>query len=305
MKYKFADYSLYIILILLFLILSIIFVEEYVNNEIEQYKGYNDFTRGDIVMTLSYNKDPLLQYHAIRYVQSFNTDNKVSKGDLIYDFASYEFIPILNYLNKKSENVTLINSFSKIMNFMLDFNSATIGLAENILVEQSNGKYYVYEKGIYTYKVKKDVISKEMFEKMYSEYLASENCINVDENIAYRLFKNKNINSLYSYSEIKDNINYNYEKFYESNEDLIVIEIANDLEKFANFLYKEYLFIDSNDKRYLKKNIDTSILELSFNFTEGDRIYNAASKYYTHNYKLDINDVWEQLAEKGYPKIYS
>lgn len=235
MKKKIINNILYIILTILFVLLAFFFLKEYIDNERKQYEAYSDFSRGDIVMTLSYNKASEIYYHAIRYVQQFTNEKKISKGDLVYDFASYDFIPILNYLNKKTENERLINSFSGIMNFLLDYNSATIGLAEDVLVEQENGKYYIYKNNIYIYETKKEVISKMAFQKIYKEYLEKNNCLSVEENLVKRLFANKEINSNYTYNEIEKNIISNYSNFYKNNEEIIVSAISDDLEKFVDF----------------------------------------------------------------------
>ena len=307
MKKKFKNNISYIILIILFVLLLLFFIKEYIDNEKQQYTNFNDMTRGDIVMGLSYNKDNVVYYDYLRYVQMFTNDKKISKGDLIYDFATYKFVPILNYLNKKNENEELVNSFSEIMEFLVDFNSATIGFAEDIFVVQPDGKYYTYEDGIYTYNISKGVVSKNAFIKMYNEYLETINCKNVEKNFINQLLKIDKINSKYTYSQLTEIISTNYNKFYKDNENEIIKVISNDLSMFAKFLYTDYIFIDrdNNDKRYLLKDVETDLLEISFDFTEGDRIYEQTSKYFTHNYILDINDVWEQLKEKGYPKLYT
>lgn len=307
MKKKFKNNISYIILIILFVLLLLFFIKEYIDNEKQQYTNFNDMTRGDIVMSLSYNKDNVVYYDYLRYVQMFTNDKKISKGDLIYDFATYEFVPILNYLNKKNENEELVNSFSEIMEFLVDFNSATIGFAEDIFVVQPDGKYYTYEDGIYTYNVSKEVVSKNAFIKMYNEYLETINCKSDEKNFINQLLKIDKINSKYTYSQLTEIISNDYNKFYKDNENEIIKVISNDLSMFAKFLYTDYIFIDrdNNDKRYLLKDVETDLLEVSFDFTEGDRIYERTSKYFTHNYILDINDVWEQLKEKGYPKLYT
>ena len=307
MKKKIKNNISYIILIILFVLLLVFFIKEYIDNEKQQYTNFNDMTRGDIVMSLSYNKDNVVYYDYLRYVQMFTNDKKISKGDLIYDFATYEFVPILNYLNKKNENEELISSFSGIMEFLVDFNSATIGFAEDIFVVQPDGKYYTYKDGIYTYNTSKEVVSKNAFIKMYNEYLETINCKNVEKNFINQLLKIDKINSKYTYSQLTEIISNDYNEFYKDNENEIIKVISNDLSMFAKFLYTDYIFIDrdNNDKRYLLKDVETDLLEISFNFTEGDRIYEWNSKYFTHNYILDINNVWDQLKEKGYPMLYS
>lgn len=307
MKKKTLNDKLYIVLVILFVLLSSVFIREYINKEKKEYDGYNDFSRADIVMTLSYNKDAVLQFHAIRYVQLFSDCKKTSKGDLVYDFATYDFIPILNYLNESNESEKLVTSFSGIMQFLVDYNSATIAAAEDMLVEQPNGRYFKYENKKYIYETKKEVISKKAFIKMYKEYLETINYNDTEENFINKLLKNKDISSKYTYKEIEKSIQSNYNKFYKENEQVIISVISSDLDDFVKFLYTDYMFIDelNNDKRYLLKDVETDTLEVSFKFTKGDRIHNSASKYYTHNYVLDIYDVWEQLREKGYPMLYS
>ena len=103
-------------------------------------------------------------------------------------------------------------------------------------------------------------------------------------------------------------INYEYYKiFYYGNEKEILEVITEDLENFIKYIYTYYIYLDTsnNDNLVLLKEIATEPIELEFNLTVADRIYNSVSKYYKYSYKLDINDVWEQLEKKGYPKIYS
>ena len=142
---------------------------------------------------------------------------------------------------------------------------------------------------------------------MYKEYLETINYNDTEENFINKLLKNKDISSKYTYKEIEKSIQSNYNKFYKENEQVIISVISSDLDDFVKFLYTDYMFIDelNNDKRYLLKDVETDTLEVSFKYTKGDRIHNSASKYYTHNYVLDIYDIWNQLEEKGYPMLYS
>lgn len=309
MKNKITNNLPKIILIFLFLPLLAYFVKDYIKNEIKQYELYNDFTRANIVMTLSFNKDHVLQFDAIRYVQLFNDDKKLSKGDLIYDFSNYSILPILDYQKKVSENEELILSFSDFLDFLADYNMATINDRENILVRQENGKYYNYDKKteIYTYYIKKNIIDKNTFNKIYVEYLKTKKYNDIQSYFINEIYCNDIIKNKYTYRELKNIIINKYDEFYKKNEDIIVNIIAQDIKSFSEYLYNNYIFIDENNggNIYLKQEISTSNLELSFKFKKGDRIYNSASKYYTNIYELDINDVWNQLSEKGYPKLYS
>ena len=95
-----------------------------------------------------------------------------------------------------------------------------------------------------------------------------------------QLLKIDKINSKYTYSQLTEIISNDYNKFYKDNENEIIKVISNDLSMFAKFLYTDYIFIDrdNNDKRYLLKDVETDLLEISFNFTEGDRIQECANK---------------------------
>lgn len=294
-----------IILVIMIIIIIKFYLISYYNQEKKEYLLYNDYTRADMVMTLTYNKN--FQFYATRKVQSLNSDIKLTAGDLIYDFAQYEFLPILNYLNSPSENEKLKNSFTTFLTFLSDYYYATIGYSENILVRQSNGKYYTLKNGVYIYNTKMNVIGKKGLNSVYNEYLISNGHKNIEQNFLENLYSVNTIKKEYTYNEMKDMISNNYNEFYSRNEKEIIEVISSDLKRFNKYLYTHYIFIDAdnNDAVILLKEINTEPLELTFKFKTYDRIYSSISKYYTHTYTLDINDVWEQLKEKGYPKIYS
>lgn len=295
-----------IALISVILIIFLFYLSSYYKKEKNEYISYNDFTRADIVMTLTYNKN--FQFYTTRYVQSMNIDKKVSKGDLIYDFAQYKFIPILNYLNSSTENEDLIENFSKFLSFLSDYNFLTIGLRENILVRQSNGKYYTIEEDIYRYYVKMNVIGKEGLNTAYNEYLKNKGYKSVDENFIEKLYRLDVIKKEYSYNELIKEISENYDDFYNRNDDEILKVITLDLKEFNQYLYTYYIYLgedQGNTTIKLLKEIRTEPIELTFDFKVYDRIYSSIDKHYSHTYILDINDVWEQLEKKGYPKIYS
>ena len=194
-------------LTLVILIIVSFYILSYYNKEKNEYISYNDFTRADIVMTLTYNKD--FQFYTTRYVQSLNGDKKLSKGDLIYDFAQYEFIPILNYLDSPTEKTNLTETFSKFLSFLSDYNFLTIGFRENILVRQPNGEYYTYENGIYRYYVKMNVIGKKGLNSVYNEYLKSKGYSNVEENFIKKLYSLEIIRKEYNYNELIKEISKN------------------------------------------------------------------------------------------------
>ena len=295
------------IIIILFTILLVFFVLNYINKELEEYKSYADFTMASDVMLLSFNKNFDLQYPLIRKIQSSTDEKKETEGSLIYDFAQYDMLPIFNYLVSDEYNHNLITSFTKFTDFLTKFNSAIYNRRENILDRLDGDNYYKFENDVYIYKVKKKVIKKEFFEKVYNEYLKSIDENNTKSNFINKLYKNKNISDFYSYSDLKDNIDNNYDKFYIKNKEAVLNVIADDLESFCKYLNDKVLYISGSSMPTLKieeKNIETEVIEIYYNFTKLDRIYSSASKYYKYSYQLNIQYVWNQLKELGYPKLY-
>ena len=298
-------YWLIVALIIIILICSF-FIKNYVSNEVKQYKIYNDYTRGNQVMTLSFNKNLDVQYLNIRLVESTNSDKKISREDLIYDFSLYEIIPILNYLNDNNLNDSLISSFTQLTDFISNFNMATIGNRENIFITQPDGNYYVYQNNEYKYYVEKKVITKKAFNKMYNEYLSTINEMNVTTNFINKLLNYFEIKNNYSSKSLNNKIKNDYSKFYDSNNETIQNVIASDLANFVNYLNSTYLEIDNNGNiaPTLKLPIETENINLTFCFKKLDRIYVPSSKYYTFSYQLDIINVWNQLKNLNYPMLY-
>ena len=293
-------------LVLIIIILCVFFAKNYISNEINQYKLYNDYTRANQIMTLSFNKNFDIQFSNIRLIQSSNYDKKISKGDLIYDFANYNMIPILDYMKEPSENESLIKSFSLFTDFLANYNMATIGNREDIFKKNDNGFYYTYKNNKYVYCIEKQVISKGAFNKLYDQYLHTINQSTVSNNFISKLYNTAEINSKYSYKSLSNKIKNDYSNFYKENKDIILRIISGYLNDFVDYL-NTFLEIDKegNVPPTLKSKIDTETLKLEFSFTKLDRIYVPYSRYYLFSYQLDILSVWKQLKELGYPMIYS
>jgi len=275
------------------------------NTEKKSYESYADYSRADIIMTLTFNKE--FQFYSTRRVQSFNNDKKLSEGDLIYDYAQYKFMPMLSYLNNPSEDKDLITSFQKFLNFHSDYYLLMLGQREKIFERQKNGKYFIQKNDIYTYFVKMDVIGKKGLNSVYNEYLKNLGYNNVEDKFINDLYLKESIKNKYNNNELINNVKNNYKVFYYGNEKEILEVITKDLDDFIKYIYTYYIYLDTsnNDNLVLLKEIETEPIELTFNLTIADRHYSPVSKYYKYSYKLDINDVWEQLEKKGYPKIYS
>lgn len=295
-----------IVLIVGFSLIGLFFLYDYIKKEKDNYKLYNDFTRANQVMTLSFNKNFLLQFDTIRSIQSSNFDIKISPGGLIYDFANYKIVPILNFMNRKVEDEYLKEAFLIFSEFIANFNTAKMGDRENILVKQSNGDYFKKEDNIYKYVVKKEVISKNEFNKLYDNYLQSIGISDTINNFVKNLIEVDSINSKYNYNQLLKIINNNYVEFYSNYESEIISIIAKDLIEFCNYLNEDYLEIDQSGEVPPKiiKNIDTETIILNYNFTLLDRVFVPYSKYYLYSYQLDLENVWLQLELLGYPKLY-
>ena len=186
------------------------------NSEKKSYESYADFSRADIIMTLTFNKE--FQFYTTRYVQSFNEDKKITEGELIYDYAQYDFLPMLSFLQSPSENKNLILSFQKFLNFHSDYYVLTLGQREKIFVRQENGKYFKRNNDIYTYYVKMNVIGKKGINSIYNEYLRSIGYDNVEDKFINDLYLKESIKNKYDYNKLVNNIRNNYKIFYYGNE---------------------------------------------------------------------------------------
>jgi len=177
------------------------------NTEKKSYESYADYSRADIIMTLTFNKE--FQFYSTRRVQSFNNDKKLSEGDLIYDYAQYKFMPMLSYLNNPSEDKDLITSFQKFLNFHSDYYLLMLGQREKIFERQKNGKYFIQKNDIYTYFVKMDVIGKKGLNSVYNEYLKNLGYNNVEDKFINDLYLKESIKNKYNNNEIINNVKNN------------------------------------------------------------------------------------------------
>lgn len=295
-------YSVVIILGLLFTY----FIKDIISKDQEKKELYNDFSRANQVMALSFNKDFSTQFAYIREAQASLPGPKLSKGELIYDLASHNFIPILNYLDSISESDKLIAAVSDVMDFIQLFNIATIGLRENVLIKQSDGKYYALDNAVYIYKTKKDYISKTSFQNLYFNYMENQSIKSLESNFISRLLKEPLIIQNYTRNSLIKEVNNNYSYFFEKNKDSIIKVISEDLIDFSNYLHT-YIetFPQSNKQPLLKKDIETKSLELTWKFTRLQRVYVDFTKHLTHSFQLDIDYIWYQLNELNIPKLMS
>ncbi len=290
-----------IILLLISLALLLFLGYRYIKQEEKMVSSYDDFTRASLALSLTYEKslDYLMSY--IRLVESSLPGEKTEKNDLIYDFAKYDFIPSLSLLSDEIEDSDILyeafNDFSKIISY---FNNTSYRLRENMLVRQ--GKYYYTEKnGVYKYIIKKKVITKKGFNDCYKDYLDTLGYKDMEDSIAQKIQKDSKLINVYNLLKTKN------ANFLRENQEIIIRAVSEDLKDFTDFILTNYILADPDVQvsgPELIKPFDTEEITLIYNFTYLDRIYNSASKYYKNAYQLDINYVWEQVQEQGYPKIY-
>lgn len=293
------------ILIIIIFCLCLFFLIKYITKEIEEYKLYDDYTKANQVMLLSFNKNFDIFFTSIRAIQASNYDKKLSKGDIIFDFANYHMIPILDYMKKPTNNEILITNFSLFTDFLANYNMATIDNRENILIKQKNNTYYVYKNKKYKYSIKKEVISREALEELYNQYLESIKELNVSSNFINRLLKETKISKKYTYHTLLSKINKEYLEFYQEYEELVLDVIGKDIGDFVDYL--SYIVVVDPERKsppVLTKKLQTKTLRLDFEFTRLDRIYVPYSKYYKYSYQLNLNSIWEQLKQQEFPMLY-
>ena len=269
------------------------------------YDLYNDFTMADTVDWLSYQKELDNQMYGIKNVQSRQKGIKTTENDLIYDFATYEFVPILNYLESKEFDQKFIDNFANFWEFVAHHLKASLDNNwENIFIRHENGKYFVYDDGIYTYTIEKVVIGREEFNKLYDDYLKTINMSNVQEHFINKLLEEKPIKMAYTSASLKEELENNYDEFYENYMAIILKIIGSDLEQFGSYLKNRIILYDANGwVKGLKEVIPTETIRLDFKFKKFERVYSAV-KYYNYIYDLDLKDVWKQTAALNYPKLY-
>lgn len=281
------------------------YFNEYQQREKGFYDLYNDFTMADTVDWLSYQKELDNQMYGIKNVQSRQKGIKTTENDLIYDFATYEFVPILNYLESKEFDQKFIDNFANFWEFVAHHLKASLDNNwENIFIRHENDKYFVYDNDIYTYTIEKVVIGKKEFNKLYDDYLKTINMSNVQEHFINKLLEEKPIKMAYTSASLKEELENNYDEFYENYMAIILKIIGSDLEQFGSYLKNRIILYDANGwVKGLKEVIPTETIRLDFKFKKFERVYSAV-KYYNYIYDLDLKDVWKQTAALNYPKLY-
>lgn len=288
-----------IILIVIVILIGTYFGIKFIQNEFQKMDTDNDFTRGNVVLILGYNQNINLIYDVISNMQVTTKDERIMKKDLIYDYKEKEMIPILQFLKEKNEDDVLVEAFQNLTSFYEDINSVLLNDREDIIVKQSNNKYYTIQNNVYYYEINKPYITKEEMNDLYNKYINT----NINDYFINILYKNSKIRELYNYEKLSYLVNNEYDDFYQENEEEIINVISNDLNKFTDYLKETFLkeSTDENGNILLtyKKLPNVEYLKLSFKFKK-------LEKTYGHNYiyQLDLNDLIKQINAKKLPLLY-
>lgn len=288
-----------LIIIVIVILIGTYFGIKFIQNEFQKMDTDNDFTRGNVVLILGYNQNINLIYDVISNMQVTTKDERIMKKDLIYDYKEKEMIPILQFLKEKNEDDVLVEAFQNLTSFYEDINSVLLNDREDIIVKQSNDKYYTIQNNVYYYKINKPYITKEEMNDLYNKYINT----NINDYFINILYKNSKIRELYNYEKLSYLVNNEYDDFYQENEEEIINVISNDLNKFTDYLKETFLkeSTDENGNTLLtyKKLPDVEYLKLSFKFKK-------LEKTYGHNYiyQLDLNDLIKQINAKKLPLLY-
>lgn len=288
-----------IILIVIVILIGTYFGIKFIQNEFQKMDTDNDFTRGNVVLILGYNQNINLIYDVISNMQVTTKDERIMKKDLIYDYKEKEMIPILQFLKEKNEDDVLVEAFQNLTSFYEDINSVLLNDREDIIVKQSNNKYYTIQNNVYYYEINKPYITKEEMNDLYNKYINT----NINDYFINILYKNSKIKELYNYEKLSYLVNNEYDQFYQENEEEIINVISNDLNKFTDYLKETFLkeSTDENGNILLtyKKLPNVEYLKLSFKFKK-------LEKTYGHNYiyQLDLNDLIKQINAKKLPLLY-
>lgn len=301
-KIKFLTRISFVLLIVCFLLFIGTISYGYFHKQFNQNYVNNEASRTWTILKLSFHKNLVIQLEAINEIQRNNHRDLETKESLLYDFAQFHFIPILDYLEAEENNKNLIQGFSNIMDFMANYNCLTNRSRESIFIKQKNNSYYSYNHGAYIFNIEKKVIDKSFFQQSYYEYLNLQNKNTVKDHFLSLLFQQKKIKEKYSFFEIEKEILENYDDFYIVNREIITSIIGEDLLNYSKYL-KNYLE-EAVSAPVLKKKITSVPLTLTYQLTEAENIFSLAIHNSNPSYYVDLDNIWKELKENGFPKIY-
>lgn len=306
-KIKFNKITICLSLIILIIIIIWQLVNYYTYTENQKYL-YNEYNRMSIVLSLTYYKDFDDFMNNILHQERYIKGERTTKEDLIADFSTYDYIPILNYIKGESDiNQNVVESFSKIMDFIEFVNYYNYNPADTIL--KTNSKGFYSEGNVIT--VRKKVISKDCFNKLFSEFIGGKQ---LDKIILDELYKKDIINELYTFEELDLMFHNNYSVFYDKFSTDIQDVVADILGDFGDYLnskcnieYKEKDKENPDDINYkyeIQLDMEYVDIEIPFEFSTVQSLYNDISEYSKELYSVNLQKIWANLSDENIPKIY-
>lgn len=271
---------------------------KFIQKVIDDYEYYADFQMGFPLSNFTFTTFEEL-YERIEIAQRSTDDERILKKDIIFDYKEHEILPILNYLNNKNEDEILVEAFQNLTTFFENINNYYFDETDDIYVRQKNNKFYTLKNNIYTYQIKKVYIPKEEMQKLYQEYL---NNTNIEKHFIDLLYNNSNIKKDFTYENLNNIINNDYDNFYKKYEQDIIKTISIDITNFSKYLNDNYIFKNFKDDNRiieLKKDINVKFITFDFKYTK------LAHNYGKYNYyQLDLNDLIDQLNKYNLPLLY-
>jgi len=291
------------ILSILAMILVPIFRED-----IRQKQIYNDFVAVSNAKSLSVQKELDFYYLLMIENEKYYTEKtNLTKADLIFDYAGYGYVPVLNYLIAASDNPDLIADFQDYSEFIegsiywddtdgwngiIDLNGKEVILAGEI------------DKETVEVQIRKFLITKESTQSAFQDFL-SENSLNSDKYFYLVLLSDESFQNQIS-SDIQDELGYSsnqvteeimisfleshYDVYFSNFEELFVSSIADILSEFTAYLYS--LELDQ---------FEYECVVSSFIVRRNVKLENMPSRYYTYNWSVDVPDAVNKAKEQGIP----
>ena len=135
--------NLLLIISILLVIGSILGIisNDYIQKEKQEYDNYKDYTMGSIILTFNAMDNINDKYKEIRYQERYIKGKFTPIEDYIFDYISYNYIPIFKYIITKTNNEELILSISKMFEFGTIYKFNKLSNGDDIFISHNN-KYY-------------------------------------------------------------------------------------------------------------------------------------------------------------------
>lgn len=310
MKNKTKTILIFTLAFLFILILCLIIIIPNYKHSQEQKKLYNDYVAVSNVVGISYNKNLDFYYdQIIANEKYYSKKSGLEKEDIIFNYAQYDYVPVLSYLKEPSSNSELLSAFKSYSQFINtsithkcsyvydcvvdanDEDSLYSKMIDHKTVEVVFGKYMITKNSLQsTFQnfLKKRELTVDYF---YHELLINEtfyervknDLIREEELMPYEINDEKLVDFIKLYDD----------RYYETYKDNYIVSITNILRDFTGYLNS----LDPNDFEY-------EYLETTFIVRRNVKLKNMPSKYYTYNWSVDMNFVVDESEKSSLPIFY-